>query len=40
VVGSDEVDLGKGSAAGKAERVVLYVWDWIPDRKLRGFRAR
>jgi hypothetical protein len=27
VVGPDEVDFGKGSAAGKAVRVVLYMWD-------------
>jgi hypothetical protein len=32
VVGPDEVDFGKGSAAGKAVGVELYLWDWIPVR--------
>jgi hypothetical protein len=30
VISSDEVNFGKGGAAGKAVRVVLYVWDRIP----------
>jgi hypothetical protein len=32
VVSYDEVNFGKGGAAGKAAGVVLYVWDRIPVR--------
>jgi hypothetical protein len=30
MVSPHEVNFGKGVTAGKAVRVVLYMWDWIP----------